>query len=118
MGNYMTIRTVLFSFRAALETVRRAGVARWRTTYYPPFVYRRDEDTHCAEHAKIHIIPIPNILHIKQAVSIGIAARQKKCLNAVTAAASLVPCHMAATIETIVRSASTHAMWIPVKAIV
>ncbi|WP_246039348.1 hypothetical protein [Dictyobacter alpinus] len=114
----MTIHSVLFSFCAIAMTALQAGMALWRTTYHSPFAYKRDEDYHCAEHAKMHIIPIPSMPHIKQHVSIGIAAPQKMCLSVEIVAASLVRCLMEAITGTTVRSVSTPVMWTPVKATV
>lgn len=114
----LTIRPVLsLVFCATVQTALRAAVAPWRSEKHSLFVYRKDEDNHCAQHADIPPITIiESTQPISPHASTGITVPRTMCLNAKTAVALLAPCHMAAIIETIVHSAFTPAMWTRAKA--
>jgi hypothetical protein len=113
MSNFtQTPRVLTFDLRAIFIAAFQAQVALLSCQKNRHFSDKRDEDTHCAQHANMQnmLIPIRNRLRKRQHTIAGITGRLQTSLNVSTVDVLLVLCHMEDIIGTIVHSACTPVM--------
>jgi hypothetical protein len=81
-----TPRVLSFDLHSTFIAALRAQVALLLLQENRHFSYKRDEDTHCAQHASTPEVPIRNSLRKRPRIIAGIIARPQMSLNVNTAA--------------------------------